>query len=160
MTEQPGDDGGGWGDPSGNPYAPGLPPGFDPQTGWGYGSPPQPRRPWWRAPGQLIGAATFSAVFAWVAFFCAAIGHSIATGVEQANPLEQLFIGMFAFMFIAFVWLVGVTALVLAGMGAVATVPLAVVWFRDPDRTIGGGLALLHAVVAWAFLAASLAWFV
>ena len=157
MTEQqPGD--GGWGDPSGNPYAPGLPPGFDPQTGWGYGYPPQPQRPWWRAPGQLIGAATFSAVFAWVAFLCAALNHSVLTGLDKAHPLEQFVLGFFALMLLAIVWLVGVTAFVLACVGAAATVPLAVVWFRDPDRTIGAGLAMLHAVVAWGFLGSALFW--
>ena len=156
MTEQPGD--GGWGDPSGNPYAPGTLAGFDPRTGWGDGNSPQPQRPWWKAPGQLIGAATFSAVFAWVAFLCAALNQSVLTGLDKANPLEQFVLGFFALILLGIVWLVGMTALVLAGMGLVATVPLAVVWFRDPDRTIGAGLAMLHAVVAWGFVGSAVSW--
>ena len=147
----------GWGgDP--NPYAP--VPGYDPAAGpaqWQH-YPPLPRRPWYRAPGSLIGAATFSAVFAWVTLACALLARQIIVSMETADAFEAFLMGIFAIFGLAVLGVMGIVTFVLTIGGAAATVPLGVVWFRDPDRSAGAGIALAHAIVAWAAMAAAIVW--
>ncbi|HVF05809.1 MAG TPA: hypothetical protein VNA20_13285 [Frankiaceae bacterium] len=142
--------------PASNPYAPGPPAGWGPDQWQNY--PPLPRRPWYRAPGSLIGAATFSAVCAWLTLVAALLARQIIVSMESADAFEALLYGLLAMVGLAVVGAIGLATFVLTVGGVVATVPLAVVWFRDPDRSAGAGLALAHAVVSWAALAAAIVW--
>ena len=178
----------GWGDtdPAGdpNPYAaaPGYddrawagrpPAGFDPgawsagrgadPAAWSgaaqwYHHPPLPRRPWYRAPGSLVGAATFSAVCAWVTVAAALAAREISLAMDSADPFEALLFGLFAIFGLVVAGAIGVASFLLTVGGAAATVPLAVVWFRDPRRSTAAGIALAHAVVSWAAMAAAIVW--
>lgn len=145
-----------------NPYAPGPAPGFDPATGWGPGHwhnyPAMPRRPWYRAPGSLIGAATFSAVCAWLTALAALLARQIILTMESEESIEAFLFAIFAMGGLVILGAIGFATFLLTIGGIIGTVPLAVVWFRDPRRPAGPGLALAHAVVSWAVMAAAIVW--
>jgi len=125
--------------------------------GWGY-APPPPKRPWYKVPGTLAGAATVSAMCAWATVAAALTGLWLVHELDRLGFFEALILGLFVLAGLVIAWIAGVTAFCLSVAGAVVTIPLAIVWFRDPHRTPGDGLALAHAVVAWAAMAVAIVW--
>lgn len=126
--------------------------------GWGFAPQPPPKRPWYKTPGTLAGAATASAMSAWVAVGSALAVIWIVRWLDRMDFFEALVLGLFGLIGLVFAGTVGIAAFCLSVAGALATVPLAVVWFRDPQRGPGDGLALAHAVVAWAAMAIAIVW--
>lgn len=142
--------------PAVQPWTP--PPGY-PMAGYGWpGAPPPPRRPFYRAPGTLIGAATFSAVSAWFTLAGIGFGWWYLTTMESASAGEAFTMFVMAFFVLPVVLLVAFGGFCMTVAGAAATVPLAVIWFRSPDRNVVAGLHLIHAVVSWAALAIAVVW--
>ena len=145
-----------------NPWAPDAnpplhhevvpPPGYDwdPYAGgYGYGAPP-PKRPWYRAPGTLAGAATFTALNAWVTVGMIALLVSTLNSVDDEEGfLEAIAALVVVLVLIAFIGTIGLATFCFAVAGAAATIPLVVVWFREPNRSTAAGLHALHAAVAF-----------
>ena len=115
------------------------------------------RRRWYQAPGTLLGAATFSGVSAWLTLLLSWAAYGFAQAIGDSGGIAILLWLVLGpiLLIIVFGALIG---LALTVVGAIATVPLAVVWFRTPDRDTAAGVAVIHAVVAWAALVTAAVW--
>ena len=133
-----------------NPYET-PPPGWVPPPGWG-GAPRPPQRKWWHAPGSLIGAATFSATFSWLAIAIIAAGYVFLPKLEPDSFEEWLLFIIFGLWVVLILFAVGLVSFWLAIAGALATVPLAIAWSRGHDRSPAALAALSTAVVSWLIL--------
>jgi hypothetical protein len=142
-----------------NPWSPDHNPPVDSTEwtyGWGQPYAAPPRRPWYKAPGSLIGASTFSAVFTWITLAALAIGVQISHAMSELNGAEAFVMWLFVMFFGGFLIAIGAVAFILALAGAMAAVPLAIVWLRDPERSTAAGLSMLHAIVTWTALVVAL----
>ena len=122
-----------------NPYS-------APPPGWTY--PPQPPRHWYRAPGSVTGAATFTAITSWATVVVIGLGWTLVHAVPTTgiNFLFKIFVVGLAFVALV---CVGLVTGALAVAGAIATIPLAVAWLRTGDRSSGPVGALATASVGW-----------
>jgi hypothetical protein len=115
-------------------------------------APEDPNRLRTRVRRSLVAASTVAAGGAWLAngsVWLFAHWPAHVHSVEQA--LSFL---LFGWIVLFLVFLLGIA---IAIAGGVATVPLAVAWARTSPRGVGAGVALAHAVLAWAVLAYVLA---
>ena len=136
----------------GDPYlrAPtGVPGELPPEVAWRIEAEAQHRRS--RLPRTLTAAATVAAAGAWVAVAAVVGIERLPDTVHDIDTfLAFVFYGLFV---IGLLFCVVIAGCVVAIAGAVATLPLAVGWFRHPrPRPVGAGVALAHAVVACAVL--------
>lgn len=144
----------GWGRPI-DPYVrsgaePGdLPPDIPPDIAWRIAAEQHQRRS--RLPTTLTAAATVAAAGSWVAVAAVfLIQHLPDTVHDISSFFAFLIYGVFV---IALLFCVVVAGCLVAIVGGVATLPLAIGWFRHPKpRPLVAGVALAHAVVACAVL--------
>jgi hypothetical protein len=111
---------------------------------------PPARRRWYQAPGTLAGAATFSAVFAWLTVAVITVGRLLQH--LRLHSLDLILFIVLAVVVRVLLFAVGIAVFWLAVAGAIATVPRAIAWLRAGDRT-GTAIAVLsNAVASWVVL--------
>jgi hypothetical protein len=104
-----------------------------------------------RAPRTLTAASTIAASGAWVAVAAVFGIQRLPDAVHDVDSfLTFVFFGWIA---VGLLFLVFVAGCVVAIAGAVGTVPSAIAWWQTSPRSAPVGVALGHAVVAWAVLA-------
>jgi hypothetical protein len=116
--------------------------------GYGYPQPPPPPRRWYQAPAGVTGAATFTAVFAWITVALILTGFVFLPNLGTRNPIDFLFSILFVILIFVALLVVGTVTFWLTIAGFIATLPLAVAWWRGPDRSGATMLALAHAAFA------------
>lgn len=118
----------------------------------GYGV-PSATRAWYRAPGSLVGAASFSAVFAWATIAAILCGWVLVHRTHPTSIFDVLFWLFGVGLLVLLLVVVGTLTFWLTVAGAVATIPLAVTWYRSGDRTPAAVAAVAHAAFTWVVLA-------
>jgi hypothetical protein len=128
-------------------------------TGWGSAPPPAPNpvapdeRPRRRARwvGDTLGST--AAVSASVSWFLVGFGALAAYVLSSILSADDVVATLFAVALLFFVVLpVAVVGGVVALVTFVASIPLAVAWFRQPDRPAWPGYVLAAGVVPWTVL--------
>ena len=102
----------------------------------------------------LAATSVVAGVAAWVAIGIIVLGVALLASVSESDWVAQ-----FLAVVVALAVLVP-AAVVAAGVALVAlcgAIPLAVAWFRTPDRPAGPGLLFAHAVVVCGVVAAGMA---